>query len=227
MQKESRAVCAAARLRGAQRARESRGRFDSLAPPLLRLVHDDIERILLDEAEIREGIERVAAEVVVAVYRHDEPTVIAVLGGSVVFVADLIRRLPIPLRLAFVQAESYRRGTQGGELELVGLPPAAELRGRRILLVDDILDSGRTLAAIRAEILARGARDVRTCVLLDKPARRVVEIVPDHVAFEVADLFVVGFGLDYAGRYRNLPYVGALKPRVFAAASSTGGGSQR
>jgi hypoxanthine phosphoribosyltransferase len=226
LQKESRAVCAVARLRGAQRARESRGRFDSLAPPLPRLVHDDIERILLDEDEIRAGIERVAAEVV-AVYRHDEPTVIAVLGGSVVFVADLIRRLPIPLRLAFVQAESYRRGTQSGALELVGLPPAAELRGRRILLVDDILDSGRTLAAIRAEILARGARDVRTCVLLDKPARRVVELVPDHVAFEVADLFVVGFGLDYAGRYRNLPYVGALKPRVFAAEGSASGGAQR
>lgn len=179
-------------------------------------MHDDIERILLDEAEIRAGIERVAAEIT-AVYAGDEPTVIAVLGGSVVFVADLIRRLPIPLRLAFVQAESYRQGTQGGALELGGLPPERDLVGRRVLLVDDILDSGRTLAAIRSALLARGARDVRTCVLLDKPARRAVALAPDHVGFEVEDLFVVGFGLDFAGRYRNLPYVAALKPRVIAA----------
>lgn len=189
-------------------------------------MHDDIERILLDEAEIRAGVERVAAEVA-AIYAHDEPTVIAVLGGSVVFVADLIRRLPIPLRLAFVQAESYRRDTQAGALAITGLPPDSELRARRILLVDDILDSGRTLDAIRAELLARGARDVRTCVLLDKPARRVVALAPDHVAFEVADLFVVGYGLDFAGRYRNLPYVAALKARVFAAQAQEREGARR
>jgi len=183
--------------------------------PLLRLVHDDIERILLDEADIRSGIERVAAEIA-AVYADDEPTLIAVLKGSVVFVADLIRRLPIAMRLAFVSAESYRAGSTAGRLQLDNLPPEEDLRGRRVLLVDDILDSGRTLAAISAEIRARGARDVRTCVFLDKPARRAVAIEADHVCFEVADLFVVGYGLDYAGRYRNLPYVGALKAEVLA-----------
>lgn len=180
------------------------------------LLHDDIERILLGEQEIRSGIERVAAEVA-RVYAQDEPTLIAVLKGSVVFVADLIRRLPIPMRLQFVWAESYRQGSTSARLELTGLPSGEELRGRRVLLVDDILDSGRTLAAIRAEIRARGAQDVRTCVFLDKPGRRAVELQADHVCFEVQDLFVVGYGLDYAGRYRNLPYVGALKPHVLAA----------
>lgn len=178
-------------------------------------MHDDIERILLDEQEIRAGIERVAAEIS-AVYALDEPTVIAVLKGSVIFVADLIRRLPIPLRLAFVSAESYRQGTTSGRLELFGLPVDDDLRGRRVLLVDDILDSGRTLAAIRTELLARGAREVRTCVFLDKPVRRAVELAPDHVCFEVEDHFVVGYGLDFAGRYRNLPYVGVLEPHVLA-----------
>lgn len=178
-------------------------------------MHDDIERILFGEQEIRAGIERLASDIR-AVYAGEEPTVIAVLKGSVVFVADLIRRLPIPMHLAFVVAESYRQGTTAGRLELGALPPAAELSGRRILLVDDILDSGRTLQAIRAEILARGAREVRTCVFLDKPARRAVELEADHVCFQVEDLFVVGYGLDYRGRYRNLPYVAALKPRVFA-----------
>jgi hypoxanthine phosphoribosyltransferase len=179
-------------------------------------VHDDIERILISESQIRAGIERIAAEIA-ARYRDDEPTIVAVLKGSIVFVADLIRSLPLPLRLAFVWAESYRRGTVPGRLELAGLPAEEELRGRRVLLVDDILDSGRTLAAIRAELLARGAGEVRTCVFLDKPGRRAVELAADHVCFQVEDLFVVGYGLDFAGRYRNLPYVGALKERVFAA----------
>jgi hypoxanthine phosphoribosyltransferase len=176
-------------------------------------VHDDIERILLGEQEIRSGIERVAGEIA-SVYAGDEPTVIAILKGSVIFVADLIRRLPIPMRLSFVSAESYRHGTTAGRLELGALPPEDDLRGRRVLLVDDILDSGRTLFAIRNAILALGASDVRTCVFLDKPVRRAVELEADHVCFEVEDLFVVGYGLDHAGRYRNLPYVGSLKPHA-------------
>jgi hypoxanthine phosphoribosyltransferase len=109
-----------------------------------------------------------------------------------------------------------------GKLELGGLPPAAELEGRRVLLVDDILDSGRTLDALRRSIGERGASEVRTCVLLDKPVRRVVALEPDHTCFQVDDIFVVGYGLDFAGRYRNLPYVGALKERVF----STGEGGE-
>jgi hypoxanthine phosphoribosyltransferase len=179
-------------------------------------VHDDIERILFDEEQIRAGLARVAAEIQ-AVYAGQEPTVVAVLEGSVVFVADLIRCLPIPLHLGFVWARSYRSGTSPGALEFGGLPSAHELSGRRILLVDDILDSGRTLAAIRTALLARDARDVRTCVFLDKPARRAVELSADHVCFQVEDQFVVGYGLDYRGAYRNLPYVAALKPHVFAA----------
>jgi hypoxanthine phosphoribosyltransferase len=180
-------------------------------------VHDDIERILLGEREIRAGIEEVATEIA-AEYAGSEPTLVAVLNGSVVFVADLIRRLPIPLRLAFAWARSYRDGTTGGKLELLGLPDESELSGRRVLLVDDILDTGRTLTAIRGELRSRGARDVRVCVFLDKPARREVELEADHVCFEIEDEFVVGFGLDLAGRYRNLPYVGVLDPRVLAAA---------
>jgi len=183
---------------------------------LFRLVHDDIERILFNESQIAAGIGRVAEEITDA-FGADEPTVVAVLKGSCVFVADLIRHLPIPLRLSFAWAESYRKGTTAGQLELLGLTSAEEVQDRRVLLVDDILDSGRTLFAIRRELLGRGAREVRTCVFLDKPVRRVMDIHPDHVCFEVDDLFVVGYGLDYAGRYRNLPYVGALKDHVLAA----------
>lgn len=182
-------------------------------------MHDDIERILLGESELRAGVERVAAEIA-QVYCHEEPLVVAVLDGSVVFVADLIRQLPIPLRLSFVWARSYGAGTRGGELTQGGFPDASELRGRRVLLVDDILDSGRTLLALQRELALRGPRDVRTCVLLDKPVRRQVELQADHVGFQIEDAFVVGYGLDLAGRYRNLPYVGVLKSAVLAAAET-------
>jgi len=182
-----------------------------------RSVHADVERILLREDELRARVEALARELT-GVYGSDEPTVLAVLKGSVVFVADLIRRLPLRLRLGFLQAESYRADTRPGALELSALPPEAELRGRRILLVDDILDSGRTLVAIRARLLAAGAADVRACVLLDKPARRAVAVQAEHVGFQVEDLFVVGYGLDFAGEYRNLPYVGVLRPEVLERA---------
>ncbi|MEM7310566.1 MAG: hypoxanthine phosphoribosyltransferase [Planctomycetota bacterium] len=176
-------------------------------------MHDDIDRILFNEEEILRGIDLVASNVTDA-YRGQEFTVVCVLKGSCVFASDLIRRIPIPLELAFVAAESYRKGTTSGELSINYFPTGDEIEGRNLLLVDDILDTGRTLHVLRSELLERGARDVRTCVFLDKPARRAVEFNADFRVFEVEDLFVVGYGLDFAGRYRNLPFVGGLRPEV-------------
>ena len=180
-------------------------------------MQDDLERILYSEEEILRGIDRVA-ESVTAAYRGREFTVVGVLKGSCVFAADLIRRLPIPLELAFVSAASYRDGTTPGGLELAFLPSGEEIRGRNLLLVDDILDTGRTLAALTRELRERGASEVRTCVFLDKPSRRAVPFDADFRVFEVEDLFVVGYGLDYAGRYRNLPVVAGLRAEAVAAA---------
>ncbi len=183
-------------------------------------MYEDIDRILLTEPEIHGGIDRLAARIA-REHRDVDLTVVAVLKGSCVFVADLIRRLPIPLQLAFVWAQSYRDGTFPGRLELSGLPPAEEISGRHVLLVDDILDSGRTLTAVREELVRRGAAVVKVCVFLDKPARRSVSLVPDYACFEIEDVFVVGYGLDHAGRYRNLPYVGSLRPEVLSACAPT------
>jgi len=180
-------------------------------------LENDIERIVLGTEEIRSGLQRVAEEIVAA-YSGTELTVVSVLKGGCIFAADLIRCLPLPLELAFVSARSYGSGTTPGRLELHSLPATDELVGRRLLLVDDILDTGRTLSALVAELRRRGARDVRTCVFLDKPARRQVPFEPDYRCFEVEDLFVVGYGLDYAGRYRNLPYVASLRPELLASA---------
>lgn len=177
-------------------------------------MHEDIERVLFDEAEILAGIDRVAREITED-YRGREFTVVSVLKGSCVFASDLIRRIPIPLELAFVSASSYRDGTESGELALNFLPAEREIRGRNLLLVDDILDTGRTLLHLRTELELRGAAEVRTCAFLDKPKRRAVDCQADYRCFEVEDLFVVGYGLDFAGRYRNLPFVGALTRAAF------------
>ena len=187
-------------------------------------MHDDIERILYPEDRILAGIDRVAAEVTRDHRGHDF-TVVSVLKGSCVFAADLIRRIPIPLQLAFVAASSYGDGTESGELELSFFPAGDEIEGRELLLVDDILDTGRTLHRLTEELRRRGARSVRTCVFLDKPARRAVDFQADYRVFEVEDLFVVGYGLDYAGRYRNLPFVGALRREAYER-TATGGPSR-
>jgi hypoxanthine phosphoribosyltransferase len=190
------------------------------------VVHQDIERILFTEAEIHRSIERLAVELTRA-YHGAPLTVVCVLKGSFVFVSDLVRRMPIPLQLSFASVSSYGGGTRPGALELTLLPPPAELAGRHLLLVDDILDSGRTLARMKAELLALGPSGVTTCVFLDKPARRVVPFEAEHRCFTVEDSFVVGYGLDFAGHYRNLPYVGTLKPLIQGPGAQAPGGERR
>jgi hypoxanthine phosphoribosyltransferase len=180
-------------------------------------LHQDVARILFDEAQIVAGIDRVAAEVTAA-YTGRPFTVVSVLKGSCVFAADLIRRIPVPLQLAFVSAESYRDRARPGALELNLFPSASEIAGQHLLLVDDILDTGRTLSRLKAELEHGGAASVACCVFLDKPARRSVPFEADYRCFEVEDAFVVGYGLDFAGHYRNLPYVAALEERVYARA---------
>jgi hypoxanthine phosphoribosyltransferase len=177
-------------------------------------MHQDIEQKLYPEALIVEGIDRVAKEVT-AHYQDQDFTVISVLKGSCIFASDLIRRIPIPLELGFCACSSYGSGTTSGELKVNFLPEENEVVGRNLLLVDDILDTGKTMHALKKEFLARGAADVKSCVFLDKPSRRALDFEADFKVFEVEDLFVVGYGLDYAGRYRNLPYVGSLKPAIY------------
>ncbi len=173
----------------------------------------DIERILFTETEIRAGIRRVAQEV--AAYYRDAPcTVVSVLKGGCLFTADVIRQLPFPLRLSFAAVSSYGDGTTSGRLSLDYFPTAQEIREQRILLVDDILDTGRTLTFLRGALLQQGAREVKTCVLLDKPVHRRVECEADFRCFVIEDVFAVGYGLDFAGRYRNLPYIAVLRPET-------------
>ncbi len=184
---------------------------------------DDIERVLFDEPAIRTGLRKLAAELI-RIYRGRELTVVPILNGSCVFASDLIRLLPIPLTLEFLACESYGDGTvSSGEVKLKFFPEPVTLEGRNILLVDDILDTGRTLKTVSGIIREAGAADVRTCVFLDKVERRAVDLEADFRCFEVEDVFVVGYGLDYAGRYRNLPYIGSLRSEVYSDAHDHAG----
>jgi hypoxanthine phosphoribosyltransferase len=137
-------------------------------------------------------------------------TIVGVLNGSIVLLADLIRHLDMPLRVGLLQARSYRgTATQPGELTM-NLDLFPDVRDRDVLLIDDIYDTGHTLAAVVRHLEELGARSVRSAVLLRKTGRRQVELMPDHVGFEIPNVFVVGYGLDYNDLYRNLPYVAAM-----------------
>jgi hypoxanthine phosphoribosyltransferase len=179
-------------------------------------LENDIESVLYRAGDIESAVRRIAAEVT----RHYEGralTVVAVLKGSIHFASDLVRCIPLPLEIAFAGVSSYGAGDRSGEVVIDFLPADREIAGRDVLLVDDILDTGKTLERLRHELLARGAREVRTCVLLDKPARREAGRAADFVGFEIEDRFVVGYGLDFAGRYRNLPLVGVLRQGILEA----------
>jgi hypoxanthine phosphoribosyltransferase len=171
-------------------------------------------QVLLTADQIRDGVRRLAGEIAAA-YGPRPVTIVGVLTGCVVLLADLIRQLTMPLRIDFIEVSSYRGATTRGTLHInPALQP--DISGRDVLLVDDIFDTGHTLVQVVAELRALGARSIRTAVLLRKQGRQEVDFVPDYVGFDIPDVFVVGYGLDYRDEYRNLPYVAALEPDEIA-----------
>jgi hypoxanthine phosphoribosyltransferase len=175
----------------------------------------DIARILIHSDDIKTRIRALAAEIAAA---YDGQTggltIVPILSGSVIFLADLIRELPLKMKIALVQISTYpgRATTPGAPrtvLELTG-----DVRGRHVLVLDDILDSGRTLRRVQAMIRERDALSVRAAVLLRKPSKAPADVVVDFVGFDIEDLFVVGYGLDHDDLYRNFPHVGVLHPEL-------------
>ena len=147
-------------------------------------------------------------------FRGREMVVVSLLNGTVLFLSDLIRHLNLPLRLDFIGVSSYGVGTESGDLVFTK-ELRLDVRGRDVLLVDDILDTGKTLSCVIPKLQALRPRRIRTCVLLDKSARRTHQVEADYVGFEIPDFFVIGYGLDFAERYRNLPFVGVLHPHLY------------
>ena len=172
------------------------------------MINDNLE-VLFDEKAIAQRVEALGKEIT-ADYEGKDLLVIAILKGSFMFFSDLLKKIDLPLEIDFMAAKSYGDNTHPGEVHIVqDLDKAIE--GRHILIVEDILDTGQTLHALYKLLEVRGAASLKTCTFLDKPARRTTDFYADYKGYEIPDYFVVGYGLDYAERYRNLPYVAVLK----------------
>ena len=175
----------------------------------------EVERVLISGAQLAARVKQLAEKIEID-FGGREMVVISVLNGTVLFIADLIRHLNLPLRLDFVGVSSYGAGTKSGDL-IFTKELRLDVAARDVLLVDDILDTGKTMTRVLAKIKALKPRRIKTCVLLDKPERRTERIQADYVGFQIPDQFVVGYGLDFAECYRNLPFVGVLHPHVYQA----------
>jgi hypoxanthine phosphoribosyltransferase len=176
----------------------------------------EVERVLITEDQIARRI-RVLAREIERDFRGREMVVVSLLNGTVMFLADLIRHLSLPLRLDFMGVSSYGAGTESGDLVFTK-ELRLDVRGRDVLLVDDILDTGTTMSRVLPKIRVLKPRRIKICVLLDKPSRRIENAKADYIGFEIPDYFVVGYGLDFAERYRNLPFVGVLHPHIYKQA---------
>jgi len=179
-------------------------------PPRWR---SEVERVLITQPQLARRIKLMAREIEQD-FAGRETVVVALLSGTIMFLADLMRHLNLPLRLDFMGVSSYGAGTESGEL-VITKELRLDVRGRDVLLVDDILDTGKTLSRVVPILRALKPRRIKTCVLLNKAARRVEKIKADYVGFEIPDYFVIGYGLDYAERYRQLPFVGVLHPHIY------------
>lgn len=179
-------------------------------------MRNDIERIMLTEEQIQSRVKELGAQLAED-YRDKNPVMICILKGSAMFFADLLRAMPIRLTMDFMAVSSYGRSTKSsGEVE-IRKDLSGSIEHRHAVIVEDIIDSGFTLSYLSRMLSARGAKSIKICTLLDKPARRAPNITlkADYSGFEIEDAFVVGYGLDYDEAYRNLPYIGVLKPSVY------------
>ena len=172
----------------------------------------DLEKILFHETTILARLDELASEIASDYEGEGEKlTAIAILHGGIIFTADLMRRIQLPLHLDTISVSSYHGGTESSGTVTFHGDKLPDVKGRHILLLDDILDTGRTLAAIKGRLLEEGdAASVKVCVLLSKLRPRAEDVSADYIGFEIGDEFVVGYGLDYKGRYRNLPLIGTL-----------------
>lgn len=176
-------------------------------------ITDVIEEVLVSEKQIEERVKQLGEEIS-RDYEGKEVCVLCVLTGSFMFAADIVRALTVPARVMCVFASSYEGTESVGKVDIIK-GKGFNVKDKDILIVEDIVDTGRTLTAVREILLNEGAKSVEICTLLDKPERRVVELVPKYVGFDIPNKFAVGYGLDYDHRYRQFPFVGVLKPEIY------------
>ena len=179
-------------------------------------LEEDVAEVLIGEEELQTRIGELAMEIEAAYRGIDDLILICVLKGAFVFLSDLSRKLKRPHELDFMGVSSYGAGTESSGAVRIVLDLKEDIGGRNVLIVEDIIDSGRTLDYLRRNLLARSPASLRIVTLLDKPERREVEVPVDYTGFHIPNEFVVGYGLDFGEIYRNLPYIAVLKPEIFA-----------
>lgn len=177
-------------------------------------LYEDLDRVLVTREEIAAAVKELGARIT-RDYAGKSPVVIGILKGAVVFYSDLIREIDLPLQTEFMSVSSYGSATKTTGVVKINLDLKLDVTDRDIIIVEDIVDSGMTLNYLKHHLAERGAASIRICTLLDKPARRRVDLQADYFCFTIPDEFVVGYGLDYAERYRNLPDIGVLAPRMY------------
>ena len=178
-------------------------------------MNQDLERIMITEEQIAGRVREVAVQLD-KLYEGRRPVVVCILKGSVMFFSDLIRHMETPLELDFMAVSSYGCGTTSTGCLQVKKDLTTDIAGRDVLIVEDIIDSGNTLYNLKKLLNSRSPSSVNIVTLLDKPQRREVPMEPEYTCFVIEDEFVVGYGMDYAEEYRNLPYIGVLKPEVYS-----------
>ena len=177
-------------------------------------MHPDCERIMLSEDQLRSRVKEIAHEVD-KVFKGKRPLVVGILKGSIIFYSDFIRHLSMPVELDFMAVSSYDSGAVSSGKLKIKKDLDSDVNGRDIIIVEDIIDSGFTLANLKALLSERGASSVRIVTLLNKAERREYDVAPDYNCFDIENEFVIGYGLDYNEQYRHLPYIGILKRSVY------------
>ena len=179
-------------------------------------MHKDLEKIVLNEAEIAAHV-KAAAKWLDGKFQNTDtpPLAICILKGSVFFYCDVVRNMNTPVQLDFMTVSSYGNETSSSGVPKIVTDLSASVQGRDVILLEDIVDSGHTLFSMRDLLVGRGAKSFTVVTLFDKPSRRKVNIAADYSCYEIGDEFIVGYGLDYAQQYRNLPYIGVLKREIY------------
>jgi len=174
-----------------------------------------VGEVLISHQQIRERTEELGRQITED-YDGKDPLLICILKGGLMFLADLMRAIDLPLEIDFIAVSSYGDSTESSGVVRILMDLERNIQGRHVLIVEDIIDTGRTLSYIIENLRTRGPASIKVCTLLDKPARRELEIPIDYVGFTIPDRFVIGYGLDYGEIYRNLPFVGILKPELYS-----------
>ena len=184
-------------------------------------LHDDVEEILLDSDTVANRVAELGAQIA-ADYQGRDPVLVSVLKGALVFLADLMRAMDTPTSIDLMEVSSYGAATESTGQVRILKDLSKPIEGRDVIVVEDIIDTGLTLNYLLRYLADKGPASIKIVCLLDKPARRLAEIPIDYTGFTIPDRFVIGYGLDYDERYRNLPYIGVLKPSVYAGAPPDG-----